>query len=558
MLASNAIWVSLCAVRTARRSTAVAFMVVIAVTLWLGMGEGFALSNPSPVEKVLQVGDSEIVESSEVRRAAIGDPMIADVVALSSAEILVNAKSPGRTTLYIWDASGRSVYKIVVQPATLDMDKLCADVLEKLDDPRISVRGVGNTIILEGAVPTEAESSRAEAVAHAVIEMAAFQGTYAGEKSQEVKTVSRPEGDSFVIERVADHKESSVAAEVGLRCPKVVNLIRIERSIDEVSVSTMETAVALRQALNSPALAVRALPGSTVLVEGKVGTQSELDHVEQLVGGWRKEGGRPGGVSDKVAIVNAVEIDTSIARQVMVRARIVDIDKRAMKDFGLDWGRVVTTDDTTTVEDQPFLIGQAGTGPFDLFGGGKVLRLDPIGARVRALEEQNKAKVLSEPNLLVLDGCEASILVGGEIPVPIVQAGNSSAATSISVMYKEFGVRLHILPHVTGEDTLQLKVMPEVSALDFTNAVTFSGFRIPAFRTRRAETIVNMRDGQSLIIGGLLQNDMAKMVKKIPVLGDLPVIGELFKTRSFVDGETELVIVITPQIVTPTAESAER
>jgi len=139
--------------------------------------------------------------------------------------------------------------------------------------------------------------------------------------------------------------------------------------------------------------------------------------------------------------------------------------------------------------------------------------------------------------------------------VPVVQSAQVGGTGSVTIEYKEFGVRLKILPAITSENTLQLKVMPEVSSLDFTNAIVLSGFRIPALRTRRAETTVDIKDGQSLIIGGLLQNETAKLVKKIPLLGDLPIIGELFKNRSFVNNETELVIIITPQIVKPTARA---
>jgi pilus assembly protein CpaC len=283
--------------------------------------------------------------------------------------------------------------------------------------------------------------------------------------------------------------------------------------------------------------------------------------------GWVKEGQDDKGGRDtsnekveKITMVNAAVVDSSLARQIMVRAQIIDIDKSALKDFGVDWGRVVTTLENGVekvhIEDQPFLIGQSPQGPMDLFGGGSIQRFDPIGARVRALEQQNKAKVLSQPNLLVLDGDEGNILVGGEIPVPIVQSAGVGTAASVSVVFKEFGVRLKVNPTITGTDTMQLHVMPEVSALDFANAVQFSGFVIPALRTRRAETVVNVKNGQSLLIGGLLSNDTSKLIKKIPVLGDIPILGELFKTRSFVNNETELVIIITPQITSPTATQA--
>ena len=524
------------------------------MALWLGLAASSAPGSSPPIERTLHVGDSQIIECRNVTRAAVGDPLIADVAVLSSDEILVNGKAPGKTVVYIWDASGRKIYKVTVDPTQLDMERLCAAICSELNDPRITARGVGNTVILEGTVSREAESSRAQAIAQACAEMAAFHGTYAGEKAQEVKSTARPEGESFVIEKVVAQKDVAVTATVGLRLPKIVNLIQIEKPIDEVSVHTLEVTSALRQGLNNPALAVRALPGGVVLIEGKVGTQAELTRIDQVVKGWEKEAAAG---AENVTMVNAVEIDSSVARQVMVRAQIVDIDKKALKDFGVDWGRVVTATSgggtQPQVQDQPFLIGQPGSGPFDLFGGPRILRLDPIGARVRALEQQNKAKVLSEPNLMALDGREASFLVGGEIPIPIVQSTGAGSAASVSVVFKEFGVRLRVLPNITGADALQLKIQPEVSSLDFANAITFSGFVIPAIRTRRAETTVNVRDGQSLIIAGLIQNDTAKLVKKIPVLGDIPILGELFKTRSFQNNETELVIIITPQIVNSTA-----
>lgn len=472
---------------------------------------------PRSIEKVLMVGGSEVIECKGLKRMAIGNPAVADVAAVSTREVVLTAKSPGKTVLHVWDASGRRTYDVEVQPAMPDMVKLCKEIEAQVNDPRISVRAVGNTPVLEGTVSSEAESSRAESIARAA-----------------------------------------------LGCSNVMNLIRVERPLDEVSAQTMETAAALKQALNDPRLNVRALPGCVVVVEGKVCKDSELAQINLLMNGWVKKGADGigmGELAEKVTMVNAVEVDASTARQIMVRAQVVDINRNALKEFGLDWGRVVSSEGDVAgtvernVEDQPWLIGQTGLSPVDIFGGGKISRFDPVGARIRALEQQNKAKVLSEPNLLVLDGQEANILVGGEIPIPIVQSAQAGGAVSITVEFKEFGVRLKILPNITGEDSMQLKIMPEVSALDFSNAVTFSGFRIPAFRTRRAETTVNVKSGQSLFIGGLLQNETAKLVKKIPVLGDLPVLGELFKSRSFVSSETELVFIITPQIVAPTVKA---
>lgn len=513
-------------------------------------------------DKVLQVGDSLIIECKNLTRTAVGDPLIADVVPLSSSEVLINAKSPGKTVVYVWDENGRRIFKTEVKAAELDMPRLVQAIEEEIDDTRITCRAVGNTIMLEGVVSRKAEADRAEGIAQALAEMAAFRGVYTPEPTGETKSVARTEGDQIRIESVKTEKTPSVKAAVDLRTPKIVNLIQIERPIDEVSAATIEAAEAIRQGLNNSGLTVRALPGNVVLIEGKVGTQSELDAINLLISGWSKEGaaakGTPGGAEEQVSIVNAVAIDSSVARQIMVRAQVVDINKAALKDFGVDWGWLETTEQGgVTYREQPWLIGQSKFGFNEIFGGGELLRFNPIAARVRALEQQNKAKVLSEPNLLVLDGREATILVGGEIPIPVVQSVTAGAAASVNVEYKEFGVRLKILPNITSNDTMQLKVMPEVSALDFTNAVEFSGFRIPALRTRRAETTVNVRDGQSLIIGGLLSNDISKNIRKIPVLGDIPILGELFKSTSFSKGESELVIIVTPQIVRSNASSAE-
>ena len=491
------------AMKTASRFLYIGLIVIIAIALWPGVSQAITL----PQEKQYQVGDTDIIECKGLTRVAVGDPLVADVAVLSSSEVLVNAKSPGKTVLYVWDVSGRRVFNLIVQSPTPDMQSLSQVVQEQVNDPRIAVNVVGDSFVLEGSVTKISDSSRAEAIAKAVL-------------------------------------SSSVLPESA----KIVNLIRVERPNDEVLPDTMASAATIRQALNNPALTVRALPGSVIIVEGKVGTKDELARVGTLIQGWQVPAGAVGEVAQ---IINAVAVDSSVARQIMVRAQVVDIDKTALKNFGLEWGPV----SGGSVADQPFLIGQTNPGPMELFGGGRILRFDPIGARVRALQEQNKAKILSEPNLIVLDGREANILVGGEIPIPVVQSAQIGAAASVSIIFKEFGVRLKIIPNITGENTIQLTVMPEVSSIDRVNSVKFSGFDIPAFRTRRAETTVNVRDGQSLIIGGLLQNEQSKLVRQIPVLGDIPIIGELFKTRTFINNETELVIIVTPQIVNPTASA---
>jgi pilus assembly protein CpaC len=165
---------------------------------------------------------------------------------------------------------------------------------------------------------------------------------------------------------------------------------------------------------------------------------------------------------------------------------------------------------------------------------------------IRALQSKGYLQSLAEPNLIAYNGQSASFLAGGEFPVPIVQ-GISNA---VSIMFKEFGVKLDFKPTIAG-DMIRLKVRPEVSSLDFANGITLSGFRIPSLITRRAETDVELRDGQSFAIAGLLNNLSQEDSANIPFLSSIPVIGNLFKSKADRAERTELMVLITPRLVRP-------
>jgi pilus assembly protein CpaC len=158
-------------------------------------------------------------------------------------------------------------------------------------------------------------------------------------------------------------------------------------------------------------------------------------------------------------------------------------------------------------------------------------------------------RALAEPNLIAMNGQTASFLAGGEFPVPVVQGGGNSNA--VSVVFKEYGVRLNFKPTIIDEDHIRLELEPEVSTIDFANGVRFNGFVIPALRTRRARTGVELRDGQSFALAGLLDNNETRSMSKIPVLGDIPILGNLFKSSSFQKQETELMFIITADLVKP-------
>lgn len=182
-----------------------------------------------------------------------------------------------------------------------------------------------------------------------------------------------------------------------------------------------------------------------------------------------------------------------------------------------------------------------------------------LGATIKALQQNNLLEMLAEPNLIVLEGKTASFLAGGQFPFPVLTSTTTGGSTSpvITVQFKPFGVKLDFTPTVTNNGSIDLQVAPEVSSLDYTNAVTLQGFQIPALSTRRADTEVILKDGESFAIAGLLDNRVTQTLSKVKGLGDIPILGQLFKSRSTEKTNNELLVVITPRFVHP-APAGER
>ena len=173
-----------------------------------------------------------------------------------------------------------------------------------------------------------------------------------------------------------------------------------------------------------------------------------------------------------------------------------------------------------------------------------------LAATIKALQENNVLEILAEPNLLTASGKDASFLAGGEFPFPVVQSsGGQGSFPTVTIQFKEFGVRLNFTPTLMDNGMIHMKLKPEVSALDFTNALTLQGFVIPALSTRRVESEVNLKDGQSFAIAGLVDNRVTEILEKVPGIGDLPIIGKLFRSKSVTKSRTELLVIVTPRIV---------
>lgn len=176
-----------------------------------------------------------------------------------------------------------------------------------------------------------------------------------------------------------------------------------------------------------------------------------------------------------------------------------------------------------------------------------------IGAVIKALQQQNLLQILAEPNLIAVNGKEASFLAGGEFPFPIVQPG--AGFTAVTISFKEFGVQLKFTPVIMPNGNIHLKVAPSVSALDFANALTISGFTVPALSTRKAETEFELQDGQSFVIAGLIDNRVTDLYNKIPGLGDIPILGNFFKSKSAQRTNSELMVLCTAHRISPSTQA---
>jgi len=176
-----------------------------------------------------------------------------------------------------------------------------------------------------------------------------------------------------------------------------------------------------------------------------------------------------------------------------------------------------------------------------------------LGTAIQALQAKNLFQILAEPNLMTESGKEASFLAGGEFPYPIVQSvgGGTTTAPAISITFKEYGIRLSFTPILMADGTIHLKVKPEVSTLDYSNAITLSGFVLPALSTRRVESDMSLADGQTFAIAGLVDNRVTELMQKVPGIGDIPILGKLFQSKSLNKSKNELLVIVTPHIVRP-------
>ena len=408
-----------------------------------GAASGSLVSNgiaqlPGLSDLSVTVNRSLILEHpAGIRRVSITNPDIADAVAVSTLELLVNGKSAGDTSLILWDTKGvRSTFDVHVVANSSKLD-VVTEELRKEVGSSVTLTVEDQNVFLRGTV-----------------------------------------SDPIMADRAAN-----IAGTLG----KVINLLRVQTPPEEP--------------------------------------------------------------------------------QILLRVRFADLDRAATEQLGVNLfsanEKGIANSTTGQFGQFPTLRSAGGSGSASSVAFSDLLNIfyfNPdlnIGTFIQALEAKALLQMLAEPNLLTISGRPASFLAGGEFPFPTIQGG-ASGVGQITIQFKEFGIRLDFVPTLTPRGTIHLAVTPEVSALDYSNGLTVSGYTIPGLTTRRVQTEIELESGQSFVIAGLLNKQVTEQLSKIPALGDIPVLGKLFQSRSLSKSNSELLVLVTPELVRPIPAGAKR
>lgn len=559
---------------------------------------------------VVSEGRSIMLQFDNMRRVQIANPTVADVVIASKKSLAVYGKSRGVTSLYVWDAAGLHEYEVSVTGSS-PAERVARELRQAVGlGLQYTVAGE-DTLVIEGSVRNPEAAQRARRISEAyagvvtIVDLISVEGTppiAAAATAEALKSVLAADVEYKILDDttlvlqgdVADPAEldkiEKVIGAVATENVKIVNLVQYNDSIASPPLSE------IRQAIGDE-LDVWQVRGRTVAVDGTVQTEGEGDRISKILEGFSDQANiinlvrvvppRPeigayakkleaafgedihvkvigpetiavqgsvpteemgahyeeilGTMEHPYKVVNYLRVVEPDKEQIEVRCLVADLSRKALERHGVRHGQLdvdAETGDASYV-DQPYLFKtEYGVNNWYM-----------LGAQLEALLEDGDSEILARPRVLVNDGGEAEILVGGEIPVPVLQS--DSGGTNIGIQYEPYGVTLTIKPVLRDEGRkIMLEVQPTVSALDWANGVTVSGFDIPALTKRSATTTVTIPDGGTLGIGGLLKREDMKTVRAIPVLSKIPIIGELFKHESFQQGESELVIFVTPRIAT--------
>ena len=285
-----------------------------------------------------------------------------------------------------------------------------------------------------------------------------------------------------------------------------------------------------------------------VMLSGRISSSAVADKILEVVKNTAPK------------VTSLMEVPPASHAEIMLQVKFADVNRSAVQQLGINilslpGSKTIGAIGTQQFSPPQLTGGGPGTGQIGLSDLLNIFIFRPdinFAATIKALQNNNVLEILAEPNLITSSGKEASFLAGGEFPYPVLQAsGGATTSSAITITFKEFGIRLNFTPTLMPDGMIHLKVKPEVSSLDFSNGLIIQGFAIPALATNRVESEMDLKDGQSFAIAGLLDNRVTEVLEKIPGIGDIPILGKLFQSRSINKSKNELLIVVTPRVIQP-------
>jgi Flp pilus assembly secretin CpaC len=438
----------------------------------------------------LSVGSSSIVPAPGMTRVAVGDGTVAGIVPTGN-QLVINGKAPGRTTVAIWTRSDRQDYEVVVTEPSLDSVEQV--IRQSLNLPGVVVSQSPGTIFVTGNVGNTTQQQHVNEV------LGRFEGFAKDKKVSIVNAVT-------IANPLADLNRA-MSADAGL------SRVRVES--DGKGNLVVSGSVHDRSQAELALGRVRSIAGTALSSDGKI--------------------------IDRIA--------TETTTQIAIKVNILEIDRTGLQQLGIRLQGANPSPNNPGVFDivEPSFTSIEGPGSS---GPGRALNLSPFFRLTRLaptldlIVNSGHARILSAPNLVTSPGQAASFLVGGEIPYAF-----SSGLGQTTIVFKEYGVKLDMTPTLLPDGTVETKIAPEVSDLDFQSGIQLNGFVVPALKTSKLKTDIVTHDGDSVVMGGLLRRLEQKNINKIPGLGDLPVLGKLFRSTQYRTSETDVVFVMTPDVI---------
>ncbi len=524
-----------------------------------------------PMQKFsLTVGKTIIIKTNEpVKRVSIGAPEIADALILTSRQISLIGKSPGVTNLTLWGMENRisAILDLEVSPDVERLKEMISHIFP--DELNVKVIATHDNITLSGTVSNSFRRDQILAVAEPffpkkvvnLLNVEPIVSSTAFSQLEEALHKTMPDEKEIRVTAIQDKvalsgtissksKMEQVMALADSYFPKkVLNLMQVAGTSDVFLSNITRFKETLHEILPEEKNIKVTVTNNMITLSGSVSNAINLSQVLILAESFFPS------EKEKTRVVNLLEV--AGVHQVMLEVRVAEMSRSLLRRLGFNFNYISSSGMNLGLSLLNNLTRLPGGG-FPSTGIEVTDRINSIfrflshnttwTVFIDALKEEGLLKILAEPTLITLSGKSANFLAGGEFPVPVPQTGNSNA---ITIEYKPFGVGLSFTPTVLSSKKINMQVSPEVSELDFSNSISISGFLIPSLTTRRVSTVIELADGQSFAIAGLLKDDVREIVSKFPLLGDIPILGALFRSTSFQRNESELIVIVTPHLVKP-------